>query len=289
MTTIGEVTHIGRYPAKSMLGERLERADLVEAGLVGDRGWATRDEVRGGIRGAKKIAGLMHLAARYLEEPTAHEPTPPIEITLPDGTTVRSDAADVNERLSAALDHAVTLWPLQPAEDLDHYRRGAPDSEDFIEELRDIFGRTEDEPFPDFGVFPPEVIEFESPPGTYLDAWPLMIMTTRSLATLQELNPDSAIDVRRFRPNLLIDVGETDERWPELSWVGRRFGIGTAEIQVLAGCPRCVMVTRPVADLPEDRSVLRTIVREANQDLGVYATVTRPGTVSMGDPLVPLD
>ncbi|NLA35543.1 MAG: Fe-S oxidoreductase, partial [Actinobacteria bacterium] len=204
---MGEVTFIGRYPAKSMLGERLERADLVEAGLVGDRCWATRDEVRGGIRGAKKIAGLMHLGARYLDEPTAHGPTPQIEITLPDGTTVRSDAADVNERLSEALDHAVTLWPLQPADDLDHYRRGAPDSEDFLEELRDIFGRTEDEPFPDFSVFPPEVIEFESPPGTYLDAWPLMIMTNRSLATLRELNPDSAIDVRRFRPNLLVDVG----------------------------------------------------------------------------------
>ncbi|NLA35906.1 MAG: MOSC domain-containing protein, partial [Actinobacteria bacterium] len=84
-------------------------------------------------------------------------------------------------------------------------------------------------------------------------------------------------------------VGDTDERWPELSWVGRRFSIGTAEIEVLAGCPRCVMVTRPVAELAEDRSVLRTIVREASQDLGVYATVITPGTVSLGDTLTPID
>ena len=55
----------------------------------------------------------------------------------------------------------------RPADDLEHYRRGAPDSDDVVAELRGIFGREDDEPFPDFSVFPPEIVEFESPPGTY--------------------------------------------------------------------------------------------------------------------------
>ena len=70
-----------------------------------------------------------------------------------------------------------------PADDLDHYRRGAPDSEDFEQELRELFGRLPDEPLPDLTAFA-EVMEFESPPGTYFDAFPLMLMTQQSLDTL---------------------------------------------------------------------------------------------------------
>jgi uncharacterized protein len=47
-------------------------------------------------------------------------------------------------------------------------------------------------------------------------------------------------------------------------------------------CPRCVMVTREFADLSADRQVLRTIVRHAEQNIGVYANVVRPGTLETG-------
>lgn len=280
------VTQIWRYPAKSMLGERLPATEVTSAGVLGDRGWAVRDEVRGGIRGAKKIGPLMRLGARYLTEPSADEPTPPIEIMLPDGSVVTSSDSDVAARISAALDHEVTLWPLQPATDLDHYRRGQGDSDDIIVELRDIFGRLEDEPLPDLSVFPPEVIEYESPPGTYLDAYPLLVLTTGSMQSLQDRLPDAAIDVRRFRPNLFVDLDATaDDPWPELAWIGRRATIGEVTVEFVTGCPRCVMVTREVAELPVDRSVLRTIVREADQNLGVYATIVTPGTIREGDEL----
>ena len=53
--------------------------------------------------------------------------------------------------------------PLLPATALDHYRRGAPGQPDFEKELRAIFGRTPDEPLPDLSLFPPELMEFESP------------------------------------------------------------------------------------------------------------------------------
>ena len=286
MTHRPSVTQIWRYPAKSMLGERLDRTEVTATGLVGDRGWAVRDEVRGGIRGAKKIGELMRLSARYLTEPEPGAGQPPIEIRLPDGTVTTSQQADVNERLSSALGHAVSLWPLQPETDLDHYRRGAPDSDDVMTELREMFGRTVDEPLPDLAAFPPELVEFESPPGSYVDAYPLMLLTDTSLASLAALAPGSAVDIRRFRPNIVVESGETGEAWPELGWIGRRIRVGTAEIEVVGPCPRCVMVTRAVAELGEDRRILRTIVASADQNLGVYATVIQPGDFVVGDPLI---
>jgi uncharacterized protein YcbX len=285
------VSELWRYPAKSMLGESLSRVAVTDAGVLGDRGWAVRDEVRGGIRGAKKISQLMRLSARYLAEPTGALPTPDIEIGLPDGSTVLSSAEDVDARLSAALDHEVTLWPLQPADNLDHYRRGAPDSDDAMAELRGMFGRTEDEPLPDFSGMPLDVlVEFESPPGTYFDAFPLLLMTTSSLRSLEELTPGSRADVRRFRPNVLVSTpDDPDNPFPEEAWVGRKVAVGAAVFEVVTACPRCVMITHEVGDLPTDRALLRTVIQHAHQNLGVYAKVVTPGELSVGDEVRVLD
>lgn len=272
------VESIWRFPVKSMMGESLSQADITDAGMVGDRGWAVRDEVRGGIRGAKKIGGLMQLAARYDDLAGG-----PVTITLPGGATVSSGSPEVNAVLSDALGHQVTLWPLQPADDLDHYRRGAPDSDDLLAELRGIFGRTEDEPLPDLSVFPPEVIEFESPPGTYLDAYPILVMTTSAMRSLADALPNSRIDLRRFRPNVLVDTGD-EPGHPELGWQGRSLCVGDVELELVTGCPRCVMVTREIDDeLPVDRAVLRHVVRDLDQLVGMYARVTVPGSVEVGD------
>ncbi len=174
---------VWRYPVKSMMGERLDSVTLGPEGVVGDRTWAVRDEVLGGIRGAKKLHGLMGFAARYTAEPPA-EQVIDVEITLPDGTTLSTGAADASEQVSKALDHPITLWPLQPKDDLDHYRRGRSDSTDPMGELRAMFALEPDDPLPDLSVFPRELMEFESPPGTYVDAFPLLVMTEQSLASL---------------------------------------------------------------------------------------------------------
>jgi uncharacterized protein YcbX len=274
------VGELWRYPVKSRMGERVEQMTLAERGVVGDRAWATRDEVRGGIRGAKKIGPLMKLGARYLEEPVAEHVTA-VEITLPDGSTVMSDAPDVHVRVSAAIEHPVTVWPLQPAEDLEHYRHGPPDHPDFVDELRAMFDLDPDEPLPNLSAFPVELIEYESLPGTYYDAFPLLLVTDSSLAALQSLAPDSAIDVRRFRPNIVVQAGEPG--FVEDAWIGRTLRVGAAVLEVAAACPRCVMTTRAFADLPEDRSIMRTLVKHHRQELGVYASIIEPGMVQNGD------
>jgi uncharacterized protein YcbX len=270
------VAAVWQYPVKSMVGMEVREAVLTASGMEGDRRWAVRDDERGGIRGARKIPSLMRLTARPLDD--LH-----VEITSPTGEVVRSDAPDIHERLSAMLGHRVTLCPLRPASDVDHYRRGAGDTDDIIAELRAIFGRDADEPLPDLSIFPPALMEFETPPGTYVDAFPLMLMTTGALDALTAALPDSRIDVRRFRPNLVLDAG-TGPGHPEFGWVGQRWRIGTAELEIVERCPRCVMVTQQVAgDLPADRAVLRHIVRDLDQNVGVYAHVVAPGVVARGD------
>ena len=275
------VEEIWQYPVKSMVGTTVPTAALAPTGLVGDRTWAVRDQVRGGIRGAKVLGGLMQLSARYRAGADATGGA--VAIALPDGSTVTTDDADVDARVSAAIDHEVVLEALRPAEDLDHYRRGAAYHDDLMVELRSIFGREGDEPLPDLSAFPEVILEFESPPGTYHDVHPLMIMTTSALRSLAEALPGSNLDVRRFRPSLVVDTGEA-EGHPERDWIGRRVRIGDTVVAIEGGCPRCVMVTRRIDDaVPQDRTILRHIVRDLGQDVGVYATVVEPGRLAVDD------
>ena len=275
------VSEIWRYPVKSMVGESVPTGALDELGIAGDRWWATRDLDKGGIKGAKKLGGLMRCRAAAIGATGGD-----VSITLPNGSSVLTTDPDVHDRVSAAIGAHVRLERLRPASDLDHYRPGAPDSGDMVTEIRAIMGREGDEPLPDFSIFPPAVFEFTSPPGTYYDAFPLMIMSTSSLRSLAAALPDSVIDVRRFRPSFVIDTGDAPGH-PELGWaVGTRYQVGGAVIEIQAPCPRCVMPTREIAaTIPADRAILRYIVRELGQNLGTYASVVQPGPFAVGDPL----
>ncbi len=279
---LGRVREVWRYAVKSMGGERLERVAVAERGIPGDRGWALRDEQAGEIRGARSFPALLQCRARYLEEP-APGGSPPAEITLPDGTDLRSDEPGASARLSELVGRPVTLCPLRPAEDRAHYRRGKPDQPDLLGEIRRLLGREDGEPLPNFGAFPGELMEFASPPGTYFDAFPLHLVSTASLAELQRLTPGADADVRRFRPNLLVELDGEASGFPEIAWCGGTLRIGTALIDVSLPAFRCAIPTHPQPGLEKAPALLRTIVKQAEQNLGVYASVRTPGVIAAGD------
>ena len=268
------VLNIYRYPVKSMMGETLRETDIAEVGVPGDRGWAVRDEKRGGIRGGKKIPQLMTLTAQS-------GATAPL-IIAPDGDSALASAEGINDWLSDKLNHPVTLWPLLPAEQLDHYRRGAPDTEDFEQELRAVFGRLPDEPLPDLAGFE-ELLEFESPPGTYFDAFPISVMSQQSLNTMNQLEGESQFDVRRFRPNLLVDLPGTDHPFPEQAWIGKTLSVGSVKLKIDTTCPRCAMTTHGFDNLPQDAQIMRKLVASSEGNLGIYASVVQAGKVTAGD------
>ena len=278
-----QLTHIYRYPVKSMGGDTLNSADLGPRGIPGDRCWTLKDEERGGIKGGKRFPALMGMHAALDRAPTDGERSPPATITLSDGRQIRSGDSDANTRLTEAVGAPVSLWPL-PEDQLDHDRRMPPPAgTDPVAALREVFARTEDEPLPDLSAFPAELMTYEAPPGTYFDAYPLLLMSHASLASMQAAAGESNFDVRRFRPNLLVDTG--DSGFPEEAWAGRHVRIGSAELKIEMVCPRCVMTTHGFGDLPKDPKIMRTLVQRNDGNLGVYATVSQPGTVQVGDTL----
>jgi uncharacterized protein YcbX len=303
---IGRVREIWRYPVKSMAGEALDGCSVGPAGIPGDRGWATRDEAAGELRSAKYLPKLMQCSARYRQPPeAANGGVPPVDITLPDGTATASDDPEVAARLSALLGRPVTLWPLRPASDRAHYRRAhraagvmgrisriaplRPHLSKIIRHarlegpVREIFAREPGEALPDFADIPSELFEFVTPPGTYFDLAPIHLLTTASLAAMACVNPSAAWDVRRFRPNFLVETEPGIEGLVEAEWSGRTLRVGEVTLECWIPAVRCGMTTHATGELPKDSSVLRSIVRDAAQNLGVYGAAANTARVVVGD------
>lgn len=281
MHDLGRVAEIFRYPVKSMLGETLESARVDIDGLPGDRAWGVRDEQRGDFFVAKRCAALMSCRATLGTEAEASEVP---SIRLPDGETLSADADGASQRLSRALGREVTLWPVIP-----EARRVEPkEAADPLAEMQAMMAREPGEPEPDFSNPPPELLEVYAREGPFFDAYPLLLMTTRSLASIAAAAPESCIDVRRFRPNILIESDEPGA-FPEQDWIGQRIRIGEARLKIQSTCIRCVMTTHGFSDVPNDPRVMRTLVKEAEGNLGVYATVEAPGRLARGDSLIRLD
>jgi uncharacterized protein len=66
-------------------------------------------------------------------------------------------------------------------------------------------------------------------------------------------------------------------------WAGGELAIGDSRIAVTIPAMRCVMTMLEQPGVPKDSSVLRTIVRDSGQTLGVYANIMRGGRIALGD------
>jgi len=279
MEQIGRVREIWRYPVKGMGGERLAQGLIGEQGLQGDRTWALRDKRRSEVQSCKTRPELLRCTAHCRDQSGDQ-----VDVVFPDGEMVGSDSAAIHGRLSALVGHASTLEARRPPSDIDFYRRYHGDGERWRHELEATFARESDEPLPDFlHDVPPEVAEFVAAPGSFFLVTPLHLVTTATLTWLRALNPRSDWDARRFRPNFVIDTLAPFSGLAEQAWIGRRLVIGAAHLDCVSTTPRCGAVTRAQAGLVADSTLLRTIVREADQNVGVYATTQAPGVVHEGD------
>ena len=285
MVEAGRITSIWQYPVKSMAGTRVATAHLGLLGLHADRTWAVRDVELDATTSAKRLPGLLWCTARFAHPPqpgAGPGNAPEVIIGFPDGSEVSSADASVHTALSDYLDHAVELRPLPPITDRDQYRAGMATQSD----LRTIFGLGADEPLPDLSMFPvrklAEITRYATPVGTYVDAYPVHLLTEQALQTMAALAPGSDFDVRRFRPTMLIDSPSTTGH-PELDWCGGMLSTPEAGITPLIPTIRCVMPSHSQPDLTRDPDVTRTIAAHARRCLGVYGNVARPGRISEGD------
>ena len=288
MTTVGRIKELWRYPVKGMAGERMEACELAANGLSGDRHWALRDDVRCEIQSCKTRPQLLGCQARHRAAGRSNGPAP-VDITFPDGSVLGSDSPGIHARLSALTGKASTLEALRPPSDVAFYRRHKLDDHTWLAELAATFTREEGEPLPDFNGLPPILVDHVSVPGTFFLVTPVHVLTTATLAGLKRRNPGADWDVRRFRPNIVIETTEGLEGLAEQAWIGGRLKIGAAIINCAGATPRCGAITRAQGNLAFDSSVLRTIVKEADQTAGIYGTVETAGTLKIGDAVTLMD
>lgn len=263
--SIGSVVSLWRYPVKSMLGEELNAVEVTERGLLGDRAYALVDTTTGKVASAKnprKWEKLFECRGAFLELPRAGQSAPPVRIMLPDGTLVTSEQADLNPILSRLFGREVSLAGAAPTK---------PSLEEYWPDIEGLAHRE-------------RVTDEAMPAGTFFDAAPVHVLSTATLDRLRELYPSGRFEVRRFRPNLVVQVASSERSFVENTWVGHTLAVGEeVRLKVGALCLRCVMTTLPQGDLPKDPGILRAAAQHNQASVGIYATVVRAGRVRRGD------
>ena len=123
------------------------------------------------------------------------------------------------------------------------------------------------------------------PSITFFDIAVIHLFTTSTINRLRELYPEGRFEVRRFRPNIVVEsTSEEKKDFIENLWVGKKLTIGEdIVLKVTAPCTRCVMITLPQGDLPKDLGILHTVAQYNRVTAGVYATVHEGGTIRRGD------
>jgi hypothetical protein len=116
------------------------------------------------------------------------------------------------------------------------------------------------------------------------DTLPLSLVTTRTIARLGEV-VGARLDVRRFRPNLLVEA-DGEEPFAEDSWVGSVLRVGGLRLRVDKRDGRCVVITLDPETTVRAPEILRAVVRDRQGCLGVYGSIVEPGRIAVGDAVV---
>ncbi|MBZ5740704.1 MOSC domain-containing protein [Nocardioides mangrovi] len=126
-------------------------------------------------------------------------------------------------------------------------------------------------------------------PSGGVDVEPVTLVSRSSVAAVGAERDGAPLDPRRFRMLLTLDGAEP---WTEESWAGREIEVGGAVLRVGGEVPRCAAVQRDPRDGGSAVKALTMIAdvrgRRSSHDgqtlnMGVYASVVRPGPIAVGD------
>ena len=113
---------------------------------------------------------------------------------------------------------------------------------------------------------------------SHFDDGAIHILTTASLSLLHEKLPNSGVEPRRFRPNIVIASEYHDQ---EL--LGKIINIDAVSLEITHKTERCRMITIEQPGLDRRPEILKAISKDFDLDFGVYAKVISIGSVSIGD------
>lgn len=125
--------------------------------------------------------------------------------------------------------------------------------------------------------------------GTF-DTMDVSLITVTSQKSLEEM-VGFDLDARRFRSNITVEALASNKRpFPEDKWVGCLLKFGdrddSARIRIKRKDVRCMVVNLDPESAKQNPAVLKKIVAERKNQLGVYGTTERPGTIEVGDTVV---
>jgi uncharacterized protein len=116
------------------------------------------------------------------------------------------------------------------------------------------------------------------------DAFPLSLLSVQTVAALSAV-VGRPLEPHRFRMSVIADLPGAGD-FPEDELLGRTIALGD-EVQMRLDVrdSRCMVVNFDPETAERDPSVLRAVVAQRDQCLGVYGSVVRPGVVRAGDPI----
>ena len=253
------LAQLWRHPVKSFQGEMLD-ASLVEGdGLQFDRAFGVIDRATGKILTARRSPGLLFGRAQVSS-------VGELTVSIP-GPGGNPEGGREFIGLSPGLDAALSEWlgrdvALMPAKD--HPVVSAENFDDALDEAGPVH-------------------DWQLPEGRFVDSAPLLLITTATLESAVGIYPAGRWDVRRFRPNLVVDASGTS--WLEDGWRNLVLRVGEVELSVQKPCTRCTIVTRAQPGIPADTNIFRSLAHEHGATFGVLCEVQKPGTVRVGDEL----
>lgn len=269
---VGAVAALRRYPVKSMGGQDVAAAEVIERGVAGDRTHAVVDRETGKIGSAKNP-----LLWRNLLTMSARRDGEAVRITLPDGTEVAVDDHRIDALLSDIVGRPVRLVDRLPA-----------DGELERSEPLDVLARGLD------ADVPYETVRLDpTRTGSFVDFAPVHAITTATLDRIAELHPEHRSDVVRYRPNLVIRTLPGVAGFAENAWIGGTLSVGAdLVLDVQVPTPRCAIPTLAHIGLPRDTHALRVLTDHNRLALpggatmacaGAYLQVLHPGIIHPGD------
>jgi uncharacterized protein YcbX len=242
---VGTVATLRRYPVKSLQGFEVASLEVGEHAIAGDRRRALVDGETGRLMSAKRFSRLLEASADD------------DGISLPDGRRVLFADPDADAQLGSWLGRPVQLQEASSATHVSYQMTFDP---------------------PDDGA---EYFDIPSPDGTFLDLAAVHLVSSGTLAGCHAEHPELDWDVRRFRPNVVVE-GPT-EAFAEDGWCGQRVRIGDVVLAARQPTVRCAMPLRAQPGLDRQPTLYRALDALHANHLGIYLDVVVSGTIRSGD------
>ena len=112
------------------------------------------------------------------------------------------------------------------------------------------------------------------------DAMPVSVITTATREKIEQ-RAGRPVDIRRFRPNIVIRPDSMAAA--EADWCGGTLVFGAASLSASHPNERCSFITVDPDSAAKDVKLLRIVAQDFNNCVGIYCTTARAGRIALGD------